>query len=246
MMGLSGPSAAITLPADLPPIPTESLLPFVRTITEAGLPGVVIDAAHLERRAVEASLDLAAARQDVETAAARLGITDVRSALPDLEVGGELERMEGEWEAGPEAEVVLPLFDQGQAARAAGRAELRRARALYEATAVDVRSAARVLAQRLATARRAGLHYQTVLLPLRAELSAQTLRQYNAMQTGVFGVLQAQRQEAEAARAYGDALAAYWTTRADLDLLLQGRMPPLDGSGLAISAAAPPMPTDAH
>jgi cobalt-zinc-cadmium efflux system outer membrane protein len=246
LMGLSGPAAAIDLPTALPPVPAESPLPFVRASAEAGIPGAVVDVATLERMAVEASLDLAAARQDVETAAARLGITDVRSVLPDLEVGGEVERAEGEWEAGPEAEVVLPLFDQGQAARAAGRAELRRARALYEATAVDVRSAARVLAQRLATARRAGLHYQTVLLPLRAELSAQTLRQYNAMQTGVFGVLQAQRQEAEAARAYGDALAAYWTTRADLDLLLQGRMPPLDGSGLAISAAAPPMPTDAH
>lgn len=246
LMGLSGPAAAIDLPTDLPPVPAESPLPFVRTGTEADLPGAVVDAARLERMAVEASLDLAAARQDVETAAARLGITDVRSLLPDLEVGGEAERTEGEWEAGPEVEVVLPLFDQGQAARAAGRAELRRARALYEATAVDVRSAARVLAQRLATARRAGLHYQTTVLPLRAEVSAQTLHQYNAMQTGVFGVLQAQRQEVEAARAYADALAAYWTARADLDLLLQGRMPPLDGGALALSAAGPALPTDAH
>ncbi|PAP78213.1 TolC family protein [Rubrivirga marina] len=246
LMGLSGPAAAIDLPTALPPVPAESPLPFVRTSTEADLPGAVVDAAALERLAVEASLDLAAARQDVETAAARLGIANVESVLPDLEAGGEFEREEGEWQAGPEAEVVLPLFDQGQAARAAGRAELRRARALYEAVAVDVRSAARVLAQRLATARRAGLHYQTTVLPLRAELSAQTLRQYNAMQTGVFGVLQAQRQEAEAARAYADALAAYWTARADLDLLLQGRMPPLDG-GLALSAAGPSMPTpDRH
>lgn len=245
-MGLSGPAAAIDLPADLPPVPTESPLPFVRTSTADGVPLAVIDVAEVERAAVAASLDLAAARQDVETAAARLGITNVAGVLPDLEIGGEVERMEGEWEAGPEAEVVLPLFDQGQAARAAGHAELRRARALYATVAVDVRSAARVLAQRLATARRAGLHYQAVVLPLRADLSAQTLRQYNAMQTGVFGVLQAQRREAEAARATADALAAYWTARADLDLLLRGRMPPLDGGGLTLSAAGPSLPTDSH
>ena len=245
-MGLSGPDAAVRLSVDLPPVPAESPLPFVRAAAEAGMPTATVDVAAIERAAVEASLELAAARQDVETAAARLGVTNVAGLFPDLEVGGEVEREEGAWQAGPEAEVVLPLFDQGQAARAAGRAELRRARALYEAVAVDVRSAARVLAQRLATARRAGLHYQTVVLPLRAELSAQTLRQYNAMQTGVFGVLQAQRQEAEAARAAIDALAAYWTARADLDLLLQGRTPPLDGGALALPAAGPSMPTAPH
>ena len=204
-----------------------------------GLPTAAVDVAALERAAVGASLDLAAARQDVETVARRLGLTDLTGLLPELEVGGEVEREDGEWEAGPEVGVVLPLFDQGQARRAAVRSELRRARSLYTATAVDVRSAARTLAQRLASARRAALHYQRVVLPLRAELVRQTLLQYNAMQTGVFGVLQAQQQEVEATRRYFDALAAYWEARADLDLLLQGRLPDLDGGGLALPAGGP-------
>ena len=237
LMGLSGPRAALDLTGALPPVPTESDVPFVRA-GGGGLAGIVVDGAALERAAVEASLDLEAARQAVQTAALRLGVENWESLVPHVEVGGEAEREDGEWEAGPEAELALPLFDQGQARRAAGRAELRRARALYEATAVDVRSAARVVAQRLATARRAALHYQTTVLPLRAEVSAQTVRQYNAMQTGVFGVLQAQQAEAVAARAYFDALEAYWEARADLDLLLAGRLPSLDGPGLAASAGA--------
>ena len=241
LMGLSGPRAAIALPGALPSVPAESPLRFVQASADGPAPLVapVVDVGALERSAVEASLDLAAARQAVETAALRAGVADWESLLPEFEGGGEVEREEGEWEAGPEVEVVLPLFDQGQARRAAARAELRRARALYAATAVDVRSAARVVAQRLATARRAGLHYQTTVLPLRAEVAAQTLLQYNAMQTGVFGVLQAQQAEATAARQYFDVLAAYWEARADLDLLLAGRLPALDGAGLAAPSAGP-------
>ena len=243
MMGLSGPRAALALPGALPPVPAESPVPFVQAAADRPAPLVApaVDLAALERAAVESSLDLAAARQAVETAALRAGVADWEALLPEFEVGGEVEREEGEWEAGPEVEVVLPLFDQGQARRAAARAELRRARALYAATAVDVRSAARVVAQRLATARRAGLHYQTTVLPLRAEVAAQTLLQYNAMQTGVFGVLQAQQAEAAAARQYFDVLAAYWEARADLDLLLAGRLPALDGAGLAMPSAGPAM-----
>jgi cobalt-zinc-cadmium efflux system outer membrane protein len=240
LMGLSGPAAALDLSGALPPVPAASPLRFVRVSSDGPLPGAVVDVAALERAAVEASLDLAAARQDVETFARRLGVTNVEAMLPELEVGGEVEREEGEWEAGPEVEIALPLFDQGQARRAAARAELRRRRALYYATAVDVRSAARALAGRLATTRRAALHYQTTVLPLRAELVQQTLLQYNAMQTGVFGVLQVQQAEVGAARRYFDALAAYWETRADLDLLLQGRMPDLDGGGPALDAGGGP------
>ena len=184
-----------------------------------------LDVADIERRAVEASLELAAARHDVEAAAQRLGIDRLESFLPDLEGGGELEREDGEWMAGPEVEIALPLFDQGQARRAAGWSVLRRARARYAATVVDVRSAARVLSARLGASRQVALQYQRVLLSLRSEVTAQTLRQYNAMQTGVFGLLQAQEQEADAARRYADALADYWNARTDLDALLQGRMP---------------------
>ncbi|MEL6615385.1 MAG: TolC family protein, partial [Bacteroidota bacterium] len=194
-----------------------------------------LDVPALEQRALDRSLALEAARHDAMAVAARLGLARGESVLPEFEVGGELEREDGEWDAGPEVEVVLPLFDQGQARRAALWAELRRARAHVAATEVDVRSATRVLAARLGTTRRVALQYQRVLLGLRAELTAQTLRQYNAMQTGVFGLLAAHEAEADAARRYADALAAYWDARTDLDALLAGRLPTL-GSG-ALSAA---------
>ena len=223
-------------------------VPDVEPMTlEAGaLETDALDVVALERRALNASLALGAVRHDAEAVAARLGLTNVQAILPKFEVGGEVEREDGEWEAGPEVEVVLPLFDQGQARRAALHAELRRARATYRAVAVDVRSATRVFASRLAATRRVALQYQRVLLALRQDLSEQTLRQYNAMQVGVFGLLQAQQAEAQAARGYADALAAYWDARTDLDALLAGRLPDLGATSTPASSTAAPMREPGH
>jgi cobalt-zinc-cadmium efflux system outer membrane protein len=217
-MGVFGEAAAFTLAGAIPPVSDDPL--------DAD------DLANLEARTVEANLALAAARQDVLTFGRRLGLQKPETLIPEFHAGAELEREEGEWELGPDVEIALPLLDQGQARIARARAELRRRQARYYALGVEARSAARTLAQRLVAARTTALQYQTVVLPLRAELTAQTLRQYNAMQTGVFGLLQVQQMEVEANRRYLDRLAAYWRARIDVALLLQGGMPDLDAGSL--------------
>ena len=241
------PGASFTLADRLPPVPDALAPPLGETdlSDEDRQPGEALDVAALEAQALDASLALQAARHDAEAIAHRLGLAGAEAVLPELEVGGELEREEGEWEAGPEVEVALPLFDQGQARRALLNAELRRARATYRAVAVDVRSATRVLASRLGATRRVALQYQRVLLGLRQDLSQQTLREYNAMQVGVFGLLEAQQSEAETARAYADALAAYWNARTDLDALLAGRLPDL-GAMPMTPASAPDASREDH
>ena len=223
-LGVFGPQTEFAVAGVLPPVPDQDL-----------------DLTGLETEAVAASLAIEAAQLDAAAVGRQLGLTNFQTALPDLEIGGEAEREGGEWKAGPEIEVVLPLLDQGQARRAAVQSELRRRQALVYATAVDVRSAARVLALRLEARARVARQYQAVVLPLRAEVTAQTVRQYNAMQTGVFGLLQAQAAEVDAARRYADALADYWTARADVEALRQGRMPSLDGSDMTPNASSPEM-----
>ena len=231
-LGVFGERASFRVAGVLPPVDGETLS------------GPSLDVAALERQAVAASLALQAARLDVEAVGRRMGLANLETAIPGFEAGAEAERDDGEWEAGPEVEIALPLFDQGRARRAGLRSELRRRQALVYATAVDVRSAARVLAVRLDARARTARHYQTVVLPLRAEITAQTVRQYNAMQAGVFGLLQAQAAEVDAARRYADALAAYWTARADVEALRQGRMPSLQSEPGAGPAA--PMMTNAN
>jgi outer membrane protein TolC len=50
------------------------------------------------------------------------------------------------------------------------------------------------------------------------------LLQYNAMQIGVFQLLQARRDQLEAGRNYVATLLEYWRSRAALEQILMGRL----------------------
>ncbi|MGE3182985.1 MAG: TolC family protein, partial [Phycisphaerae bacterium] len=92
---------------------------------------------------IAGSLELAAGRARLEAAARRVGLEQILQVLPMIEIGGsvesekeaknrlvkrrrsdgteyELEEVPGsvEWWAGPALTIPIPLFDQGQAARA--------------------------------------------------------------------------------------------------------------------------------
>ncbi len=225
LMGVFGEQAAFALAGSIPPATERD--------DEAVVPAAT--GAALEAQAVEASLLLAAARQDIETAGRRLGLSNLTALVPDFEAGAELERDDGDYKLGPDVEVAVPLFDQGQGRLGRARSDLRRAQARYFALGVEVRSTARVLARRLDAARATAVQYQTVVLPLRAQLTQQTLLQYNAMQTGVFGLLNAQQMEVVANRRYLDRLADYWRARTDLALLLAGGMPEVGAGALSMA-----------
>jgi outer membrane protein, heavy metal efflux system len=82
-----------------------------------------------------------------------------------------------------------------------------------------------VAASRLEAAAKSAAYYKDVLLPLRQQLVDETQLQFNAMNVGVFQLLQAKRDQIETARVYVDVLRDYWTARARVDQLLAGRLP---------------------
>jgi cobalt-zinc-cadmium efflux system outer membrane protein len=206
------------------------------------LPPAAEPPADPERRAVESSLDLAAALLDLEAAARRLGITRATAVFPELEVGAEGERevergedggSHTEWWYGPSVGFGLPVFDQGRPRRVMAEMEVRRRRDELAALAVEVRAAARGAASRLAFAERHARYVRDVQLPLRLEVTAQTQLHYNGMFLGIFQLLDAKRGELEAGRAYVSALRDYWLARGAFDQILAGRMPGGDGGGSA-------------
>jgi cobalt-zinc-cadmium efflux system outer membrane protein len=217
LMGVWGASADWTAPGRLP-VPTEPEEP----------------AEAMERRAVERSLDLASARLEITQTARAVGIAAPFGLLPDAELGATAEREpDGEWAVGPAVSVPIPLFNQGQPAVASAQAELRRAQQLYAATAVQVRSRARAVASDVAAAREQVDYYASVVLPLRGRIVEQTQLQYNAMQLGAFQLLTAKQQQIDAGAAYVNALHDYWVARAELDLLLNGRIASFERAGVS-------------
>ena len=187
-----------------------------------------LDSERLESRAIERSLDLAAAERLIAAAAENLALDRASGLFPELIVGGTGERDGPEWEPGPTLTLPLPFFDRGQARVARAQAELRQARELRYALAVRVRAVARSTRDRLAGHRDRALHYRDALLPVRERVLRETQLQYNAMQVGPLDLLRAKEQQIEAAVRYIEALREYWEARADLGLILAGRLPPTE------------------
>ncbi len=193
----------------------------------------------LEGQAIERSVELAAIRQRFTAASRRANLARAQGLLPELEAGVAFERDGGEWGYGPVVEVELPIFYQGQGEVACAQAEMRREQQLYVSMGVRVRAAMRAVQARASTARERALYLRDVLLPMRERILNDTQLQFNAMNTSVFQLLMARRDQVETGRAYVDSLKEYWLAAADLEQLRAGRVPEgaMAGSGMPTASA---------
>lgn len=211
---------------------------------EAGVP------ADLEARAVAASFDLAALRADVEALGRTATLARVAGALPEIEVGllaahervgADLGGASEPWRLGGSVELSVPLFSQGVAA---GRAlALRRDELAWrlEAETVQLRADTRTAAARLSAAHARAVHLRDVALPRQRQVTEATVLQYNAMQVGVFQLLQARRAELDAELELAQAIREAWSARAVVDALGRGvRLDVPLSTAAASSAGATP------
>jgi cobalt-zinc-cadmium efflux system outer membrane protein len=193
----------------------------------------------LEGPAVARSVELATIRQRFTAAAKNADLARARGWLPELKAGVAFEREGGEWSTGPMAELELPLFYQGQGEVARAEAEMRREKHLYTVMTVRLRAALRAARVRSDTARERALYLKHTLLPMRNRILDETQLQFNAMNTSVFQLLIARRDQVEAGRSYVEALREYWLANADLEQILAGRVPEGAMAALSVTAAAP-------
>jgi cobalt-zinc-cadmium efflux system outer membrane protein len=196
----------------------------------------------LERRAIAQSLDLKLARDGMELAAKRLGITKPLGLLSEVELGAAAEQeTDGSWGVGPAFTLPIPIFSQGQPAVVAASAKLRQASQHYYALAVELRSGVRAAYQHMLAARQRSQYYRQVVMPLRQTIVQESQKQYNAMQISGFQLLQTRRNEIETAKDYLEAVRDYWLARAELEQILAGRFVrserPLFSPGMEIKRA---------
>lgn len=178
----------------------------------------------LESRAIESSIELAEMRAGVTAAARRASFAEGAGWLPELTLGIHAENDGSSWEAGPSLTGRIPLFDRQQGNAISRRAELAVSQERQVAAAVGIRAAIRATRARAFSAQERARHYRETMLPLRERIVNQTVLQHNAMQVGVFQLLQARREQLETGRMYVATLLEYWRTRAALDQLLAGRL----------------------
>ncbi len=226
-LGLWGEDTRFQLPDRLPPLPAQP----------ADQPGI-------EQQAMASRLDLQAARQAVDRAAARLGLSRPTRWVNALQLGLELDRPEsGPDRRGAELRFELPLFDSGLARLA--QAEARHRIALQQAAqlAVEARSEVREAYGAYRHAHDIATLHQAELLPLAQRIVDEQLLRYNGMLVGVFELLADARAQVAAVEAAMDARRAFWRADAALAQALVGR--PLAAPVSIESPPAAPAPAAA-
>jgi outer membrane protein TolC len=187
-----------------------------------GLPADAELSADVEQRAIAASLELQVVKSRARGAQRRADLYRTQGLLPDISVDVHGEQDESAWEYGGGLSFTLPIFDRNQglvsAQEADFDAQLERAHAL----GTNIRASARHLQARVLSLRQRAEQYETVIVPARRRVLEQYLRQYNAMQLGVFALLQALREHLDAELARIESFRRYRSARAALDALLQG------------------------
>ena len=181
----------------------------------------------VEARAITASLALAENRAHAEARARSAGIARWEVLLPGAELGvGAQREPEGEWGVGPSIGLELPIFDSGTSHRRAALRRLEASLARHVQLGVDVRVAARLLRGRVVTLADRAQYLREQHLPALELLVRHTLRDYNAMQTGVFAVLEVRAMQLAGERDHVETLRDAWIARIDLEELLEGRLDP--------------------
>jgi len=204
-MGLRDSSTAWRVPETFPALPESEL-----------------DQQQLEQLAAQQRLDLAIARRELEIAQRRVPLARL-AALGEVDVDVHYEREpSGEHTIGPGIELPIPIFNTGRAARTRAEAELLRARHTLNALLAESSSRLRTANATLTEARARVEYYRDVLLPRRRRIVELTKLEHNAMFVGVFQLLQARQNQAQAQSGSIEAQREYWSARTNLDRALQG------------------------
>jgi len=206
LLGVWGRDTSWSLSGELPAVPS----------TEVSVQG-------LETLAVANRFDLAAARTGLEGTVRALGLEKSFRFIGALDFG-----ITGERDAdrtnlvGPSLRLEVPIFNRGEARIARGEAQLRMAERKFEQLAIEIRSEVREQRDRLISKRDMALYYRNEILPIRRQITAQTLVQYNAMLVGAFDAFQARKEAVDAERGLIEATRDYWIARAELERTVGG------------------------
>lgn len=182
-------------------------------------PDESLDVEILQNIAVANRFDLSAARWAVSVLQEALALKKRTRLLPlGVNIGVERESNTGGVTlTGPVVELKLPLFDTGKASVARLGSELERARWQQVALEGQIRSEVREKVLDLNSARELCIMYRDKILPLRREVLARTLAEYNQMLIGTFDVLRAKERVIAAERGFIDSVALYWEASIELE-----------------------------
>ena len=208
-------------------------------------PATPLDAAEAARADSAGRLDIRIAQSALDATARAQGLGSVTSVI-DIELGVRRETLFDDAAGtrhsgrGTEIELRLPLFDWGDARRAALNAQTLAAAQRLQATVRAAGSHLRDGYTAYRTAHDLVKHYRDEVLPLRRTIADENLLRYNAMLIGVFELLADSREQITSVMAAIAAERQFWLADAALQATLIGRPVIAAGSTLTAGAATGP------
>jgi outer membrane protein TolC len=180
----------------------------------------------VEQAALRNRLDIQAAMLDNEHTAASLGLTRGTRFINVLDLAAVRESASGQPQArGYELTLEIPLFDWGTASVARAEAVYMQSVNRLAETAANARSEARESYLDYRSSYSLAQHYRDNVIPLRRQISSETLLRYNGMLASTFELLADSREQATAVTAYINALKEFWVADTNLDAALGGKLP---------------------
>lgn len=207
LLGLSGAESALKLPPHLPE-----------------LPSAVQEVADVEQAAMRNRLDIQAAKLETGHTASTLGLTRSTRFINVLELAAVRESATGQpRERGYEITLEIPLFDWGSARVARAEAVYMQAVNKLAETAANAQSEARESYHDYRASYELAKHYRDNVIPLRRQVSQETLLRYNGMLASTFELLADSREQAAAVSAYINALKEFWVAQTNLEAAMGGK-----------------------
>ena len=203
----------------------------------AALPPAPETLADVEVEAMRRRVDLIILRYEIVTLAKSVGFVEATRYLSFLELGGSYRNEAENKDSGErtsknryglELGIVIPIFDTGEARVSTAREIYMRAVNRLAERSINARSEARIAYATYRATYDIARYYQTRIVPLRRQISAEVLLRYNGMLVDVFEVLIDERERIAANLASLDALRDYYLADADLQsaLIVGGTVPP--------------------
>lgn len=186
------------------------------------LPDEEPDVDALAERATANSLTLARLQEQMMVRQTEASLTRWKGWVPRIDAGVAGEYEQERLLIGPTVGVTLPLFDRRSRTVDALRAEALGLTHRRQAVTGRIHAQARSVARQLEAADEAARHLDEEVIPLHERAAQEALRQFNAMEIGVFELLDTRQAQVRVGHRYVDALATYWKYRAHATHLLAG------------------------
>ena len=189
------------------------------------LPIIALNVPDIDTQVINNNLRLQALKNSETALVSALSEQQTKRTFRDLEAGPVVDIDGGTTDYGATLEYEIPIINTGGTYRAELRHSLRKNRLMQAQVTLELQRTVKKAQRNLKIARETVDTLLTEVTPAQIELETESFKFYNAMQFGIFKLLNYYRQGNERRMGFVSMLHQYWLARSQLEALVLGINP---------------------